>query len=129
MTPRTPRAVGCILLSAAVLTCGKTGGSAPTASTLTLASGNGQSGPAGGTLPNPLVVRVSDSGGNPVGSVTVTWASTSGGGNVASPNTVTTADGTASTGATLGPIAGANVFTATATGLSGSPVTFTETAV
>jgi hypothetical protein len=42
---------------------------------LTLLSGNGQVGPAGDTLPEPLVLRLADDEGRPVAGATITWTS------------------------------------------------------
>jgi hypothetical protein len=74
-------------------------------------------------------VLVRDINNNPVAGVSVTFAVASGGGTVV-PTTALTTDvnGIAQvTSWTLGTTAGANTLTATATGLSGSPVTFTAT--
>lgn len=109
--------------------CG--GGGAPppapsrTATTLTIAGGNIQSGTVGEALPSPLVVRVGDQTGRPLGGVTVTWTVTSGGGTVDLASSLTGSDGTASARWTLGTQAGANSLTA-ATGTV-LPVTFTAT--
>lgn len=48
--------------------------------TITKVSGDNQTGATGATLPNPLVVQVKDSAGNPQSGVTVNFAVTSGGG-------------------------------------------------
>ena len=100
----------------------------PVASTLTLARGDGPAGPLRGTLALPLVGRVSADDHRPVPSVTVAWAVGAGGGAVAGASSTTDADGLASIMATLGSAAGDNTFTATVSGLSGSPVTFHATA-
>jgi hypothetical protein len=99
--------------------------SATAAKTITLNSGNGQNGTAGQQLNNPLTVLVRDNLGNPVSGITVSWAAASGG--VSSPTSVSNASGIASVNATLGGTPGANTFTATVTGLTGSPVTFSAT--
>ncbi|MCC6430794.1 MAG: Ig-like domain-containing protein, partial [Gemmatimonadaceae bacterium] len=73
-------------------------------------------------------VRVSDAGGTGVAGVTVTFAVASGGGSIAPSTVVTNASGIATlTSWTLGTTAGANTVTATATGLTGSPVLFAAT--
>src|SRR5439155_1147602 len=74
-------------------------------------------------------VIVRDANGNPVGGVSVTFAVASGGGTVTPTTSVTTgANGIAAvTSWILGPTAGPNSLTATASGLAGSPVTFTAT--
>jgi hypothetical protein len=90
-------------------------------------SGQDQSGPVNSTLPNPLVVQVSDPFGNPINGVTVTWT-VDGGGAVSAGTSTTGADGTTSVTRTLGGTAGAQHTFATVDGLAGSPVTFTHTA-
>ena len=98
----------------------------PTTS-MTLDSGDGQSGVVGTTLSSPFVVIVTNSGANPLSGVSVTFAITSGNGSLSVTSTTTGADGKASTVLTLGATPGANTVTATSTGLSGSPVTFNAT--
>lgn len=100
---------------------------APAMPSLVTVSGNGQSATVGSVLPAPLVVRVQDASSNPIAGVTVIFAVTSGGGSVAPLSVVTGVDGQASATATLGTIAGSNTFTASATGVTGSPRTFTAT--
>lgn len=112
-------------LAAAVIGCGN---SNPVASQLTLASGDGQAAPIGAALMLPLVVRVSAADHRPVAGVTVSWGAGAGGGSVMAGTSTSNADGLASVNAQLGPAAGDNTFTATASGLSGSPVTFHATA-
>jgi hypothetical protein len=87
-----------------------------------------QSATAGTAVTTPPRVRVADAFGNPVSGVVVTFAVTAGGGTI-SPLTVTTnAQGLAAlTSWTLGATAGTNTVTASVTGLTGSPVTFTAT--
>ena len=94
---------------------------------IALLSGDGQSGQVGATLALPLVVAVTDALGNPIPGFTVDWTVT-GGGSVSLASTTTDANGQASVTRTLGPAAGAQTAVATATGLAGSPVTFTHTA-
>ena len=74
-------------------------------------------------------VLVKDTNNNPVCGVSVTFAVASGGGSrPVSPTT--NASGIATVGSwTLGTTAGANTLTATSTGLSGSPVTFSATGI
>lgn len=98
---------------------------APT--TIALASGNNQSATVGTALPNPLVVRVTDAGGNPVENVGVTWTAEVGG-SVSESNTATDASGLAQVTRTLGQLPGPYITKAEVVGLSGSPVTFTSTA-
>src|SRR5439155_15568484 len=75
----------------------------------------------------PLVVTVKDLNNNPVSGFTVTFAVTAGGGSLSATSVATNAAGQAQTTLTLGTVAGTNTARATATGLTGSPITFTET--
>ncbi|AFZ02039.1 N,N-dimethylformamidase beta subunit family domain-containing protein [Calothrix sp. PCC 6303] len=100
-------------------------------STITKVSGDNQTGATGSTLPNPLVVEVKDSGGNPQSGVTVNFAVTGGGGSVSPTSAVTNASGQASTTLTLGASPGAtspvsNTVSATANNIGN--VTFSATA-
>jgi hypothetical protein len=95
---------------------------------LRLISGNGQTGAPSAALANPLVVAVADPAGNPVAGVAVTFAIASGGGTLSAPSATTNSLGQASTTLTLGTATGNTIVTATASGLTGSPVSFTETA-
>lgn len=98
----------------------------PTASAIAPVSGTGQSGKAEAALSNPLVVKVTSSQGTGISGVTVTFATSAGSIN---PTTqITDAGGNAQTIWTLGSVIGAQSATATAAGLSGSPVTFSATA-
>jgi hypothetical protein len=96
------RAVAASILCAVMAGCG--GGSGPTLTvrppvptTLTITSGDNQSGTVAQALPNLLVVKVSDQAGKPFAGATVTWTVTSGGGAVDHASTVSGEDGTAST--------------------------------
>lgn len=88
--------------------------------------GNEQSGPAGSTLPNQLVVLVTDEFGNPVSGVVVDWPA--GAGSVEPAVSTTGADGRAGTVWTLGSETGQQSVTAVSGDLDGSPVTFTAVA-
>jgi len=81
-------------------------------------SGNLQFGTPGSTLANPLVVRAQSEAGLPISGVTVTFTVTSGGGSVSPASGVTDSSGLASTQLKLGPNAGPNVVTASASGYS-----------
>ncbi|WP_193195812.1 N,N-dimethylformamidase beta subunit family domain-containing protein [Nostoc sp. MG11] len=99
--------------------------------TITKLSGGNQTGAAGTPLPNPLVVEVKDSAGNPQSGITVNFAVTSGGGSVSPASAVTNTSGQASTSLTLGASPGAtspvtNSVSATASGIGS--VTFSATA-
>ena len=77
-------------------------------------------------------VLVTDAGSSPVPNATVTFAVASGGGSVTGGTATTNGSGIAQVGKwTLGAAAGVNTLTATVTGtgITGNPVTFTDTAV
>ena len=101
--------------------------SAGPAATIALSSGDAQTASAGSALPAPVVVKVTDLGGNVVSGTTVAFATASGG-SFAPASATTGATGLASTTWTLGAAAGAQSMTASATGLTGSPVTINATA-
>jgi uncharacterized protein YjdB len=104
--------------------------SAGAAATIAAVSSTTQSAPAGSAVTAPPSVRVSDSNNNPVSGVAVTFAVASGAGSIAPANGAvnTNASGIATlTSWTLGAAAGANSVTATAAGLTGSPITFNAT--
>ena len=94
---------------------------------LVITSGNNQSGSVGQALSNPYVVTVTDASGHAVSSVQVTFTIVSGGGTLSVGQTITNAQGQASSTLTLGATAGTNIVTATSGALNGSPVTFTAT--
>lgn len=94
------------------------------------ASGNGQSGRTGARLAQPLVVQLAQPPGaqsKGLGGVVVNWSVLAGGGTLASPTSVTDANGRASNELTLGPVAGTNSVQAVAPG--STPVLFTATGV
>ena len=94
-----------------------------------LFSGNGQTGSVGTQLTNPFVVKVTDSIGNPVSGVNVTFTVTAGGGSLTATQAATDAQGLAASTLILGATSGLNTVTAASGNLTGSPVTFTATAV
>ena len=96
---------------------------AAAATTITVASGNNQSGAPNSALANPLVVTATDAFGNGVPGVGVTFAVTAGGGSLGTPNATTAANGQAQTSWTLG-ASGTQTATATSGSLAGSPLTF-----
>jgi len=103
------------------------------AAALALTSGNNQSGLALATLASPLVATVTDTGGNPVGGTSVTFAIAAVPGSATGQwlsitNATTLANGQASSTLTLGNIFGPYTVTATSSSLTGSPVTFTANA-
>src|SRR5882724_7327092 len=108
--------------------CAKESTSPPaTPAAIALVSGNSQAGPAGQALGQPLVVRVTSSSG---AGVAASRATTAGGGSLSAATATTAANGQASVTWTLGTTAGTsnNTATASASGLAGSPVTFSATA-
>jgi adhesin/invasin len=88
-----------------------------TATTITTnAATNGQSGDAGTALAQPVGVTVFDQNGAPLANATVNWAVESGGGSVASPTSVTDANGNATIVWTLGPTIGTDSLKASIAG-------------
>ena len=79
-------------------------------------SGDDQTGPAGGTLTQPIVVRVTDRSGRPVANQSVAFAPATGSGSVTPASATTDNQGKASTAWTLGNAAGAQSLTARAQG-------------
>ena len=84
----------------------------PEPGSLVRVSGEGQVGRVGGRLPQPLVVAVRDSQGQPVPGILVTFRVLEGTGVVSPATIVTGADGQASTILTLGSVAGPNMVQA-----------------
>jgi hypothetical protein len=93
--------------------------------TVVIVSGDAQSADAGTTLPQPLVVEVRDSAGNPVPAVAVTWATIYG--SVSPTTGATDASGRTQTSWTLGTNSLTQTATASATGLT--PAVFSASAV
>jgi uncharacterized protein YjdB len=95
---------------------------------ITIFAGDGQSGPTGSQLTDPLCTNVKDAAGNLIIGVTVSYTVMTGGGRLADPTTPTTdGSGIAISGLwTLGPAAGTQTVVASSAG-AGS-VTFTATA-
>ncbi|MGH7525538.1 MAG: Ig-like domain-containing protein [Gemmatimonadales bacterium] len=88
-------------------------------------SGDQQTGPVGVALIDELRVQVTLNG-VPEEGATVTWSTATGTLDPASSQT--DVDGIAVTSWTLGPTAGSQTATATLSGATGSPLTFTATA-
>lgn len=107
-------------VSAIALACGG-GGTEPGGGEATLAkaapSGDGQSGGAGTTLPDPLRVIVTQNGAPLAGRV-VGWSVLASGGTVNPPTSTTGADGIATTSVTLPPFAATSSVRAIASGIS-----------
>jgi subtilisin family serine protease/protocatechuate 3,4-dioxygenase beta subunit len=97
------------------------------ATTIALSAGDAQTDTVGATLATPYAVLVTD-GVNPVQGVTVAWLVTGGGGSISPASSVTDVNGIASAQRTLSPTVGAHTATASAGGLTGSPVAFTASA-
>jgi adhesin/invasin len=94
-------------------------------------AGDNQAALAGAAVAIAPTVKVTDAVGNNVSGAGVTFAPTPGVGSVTGGSQLTAPDGTAKPSTwTLGSTAGPNTLTATATasGVSGSPLTFTATA-
>jgi hypothetical protein len=115
--------VGLILLALAA--CGGGGGehkAPPTATSITIVSGNNQTAVAGSALPTALGVSVKDSSGRAVAGTSVSWSVAAGGGSVTPATSMTDSGGLATTNWTLGGAPGANRVAATVAGIT--PVTF-----
>ncbi len=97
------------------------------AAQMALAGGDGQVGAPNSTTLNPLAVRVTDAFANAVSGTTVSWAVVSGPATVSPTSAATDATGSARTTVQFGSTTGPVVLTASAAGLTGSPVTFHET--
>ncbi len=101
----------------------------PLPTQLIVVGGGGQSGTAGLPLALPLEVEVRAADNLPVGGVAVRFRSLSGLGSVTDSVALTDAAGRARTTATLGSLIGLQTFEARVNGLSGSPATFSVTAL
>ncbi len=103
----------------------------PNPATLTAAkapsSGDGQSGPPGQALPQPIRILVTR-GGSPEAGVGVAWTATGTGALLTPASGTTDATGIASTVWTLGQELGAQTVQAAVAGAAGSPVAFAATA-
>lgn len=103
-------------------------GTAGAPASFTIVSGNNQSATAGTLVPLNPAVRIADANGNGVPNLTVTFAVASGGGTISGASPVTGTNGVATVGSwTLGSTSGTNTLTATASGVRGSPATFSAT--
>jgi hypothetical protein len=100
---------------------------ADVAVSVTLVSGDAQSGFPNTPLSNPIVVKVADQYDNGVDGEAVDFSVLSGGGSITASDTTGT-DGNAQATWTLGPAVGANTAQASATGLTGSPIALSATA-
>jgi hypothetical protein len=99
------------------------------ASRIAAVEGNNQTAGTGEQVPVPPAVRVTNSLGEPVPGVGVTFVVTRGGGSVTGESQITDPNGVARVGSwTLGSSAGQNRLEARAGSLNGSPVVFSATA-
>src|SRR6185437_4957015 len=101
-------------------------GSAGAATNIARLGAASQSDTIGATLAALDSVKVTDGSGNPVSGVAVTWVAGSGG-TLTPTSGITNALGIATATRVLGTLAGSFTDTAKATGLTGSPITFTAT--
>src|SRR5439155_673621 len=98
---------------------------AGSAAQLLVVAGDGLLATVNTLLPTAPSVRAQDQFGNPVPGAAITFAVSQGGGRISGPAQLTRADGIATVGGwTLGTLVGQNTLTATASGLTGSPVLF-----
>ena len=95
----------------------------PQPTTLTLISGDNQTGLTGDPLVDPFVVEVEDQYGTPMAGVSVSFAVTAGGGSLSDTSVDTDANGMAQSILTLGSDAGSNTVEASVAGIT-QTVTF-----
>ena len=129
-TRRTIRKLGVLTAAAAAAACGSGGDAGPTQSPKVIAkaatkSGDAQTGPAAQALPSNLRVIVTLDGA-PAPDVSVIWSTASG--FMTPSSDQTDAGGESTSQWTLGDQPGSQLATASVTGATGSPVTFTATA-
>jgi adhesin/invasin len=116
-------------VAGASFTFNAAGGVGPPAIVVAFA-GNNQTATAGGNVATKPAVKVTDANGNFIAGFPVTFAVASGGGTVTGASVVTDASGIATVGNwKLGTTVGPQTLTATASGLTGSPITFSVNAV
>ena len=113
-------------LSGGSLTAFAASALADVAASLSKAGGDAQTGETDAALAAPVQAKVADQFGNGVPGVAVAWAAT--GATVSAPTVNTDASGLSPVTVTLGGVAGPITITATADGLTGSPLTFNATA-
>ena len=114
----------------AIISLGQT---MPSPSKIGIISGNNQTGQILQPLASPLAVQVTDGSGNPASGVQVSFQNTqqpsgASGASLTASTVMTGADGRASTGLTLGNLAGQYEVTASCSNCNSGSVTFTETA-
>jgi adhesin/invasin len=126
--PNTLTASSAGLTPASVTFTASGGAGAPAA--VVAQAGNNQTATAGGPVATVPSVKVTDANGNAISGFTVVFAPGAGSGSVTGGTAVTNSSGSAAVGSwTLGTTPGPQSLTATASGLSGSPMTFAATAV
>ncbi|HSE66355.1 MAG TPA: Ig-like domain-containing protein, partial [Gemmatimonadales bacterium] len=96
--------------------------------TVYIVSGDGQSAQAGGSVADPLVVLVTDRFGNPLANQVIEWTAENGG-TMSTQTSATGPSGQAENSWELGPKVGVQISHATISGVPGSPLDFTATAV
>lgn len=122
------------VVTAVVVGCGQEGTNPPpppntTPAAISVVSGNTQSATVGTALPAPLVVRVTNSDGDALSGVVVSWTVLSGGGTLGSATSTTNAQGQAQATYTVGANAGANQVQAAVQSNTSLSTTFSATAV
>jgi len=125
---RTTATILALLTLIGACSSGSDGGNGPPASVVSVASGNGQSGTVGQALANPIRVLVQRDG-QPETGATVTWSAGGTGASVSPATNTTDAQGLAEATWTLPQGAGTRTASAAVAGASGSPVSFSATAL
>ena len=127
------RVAATLCVCAGIASCGGSSGSDMTGAGTPLiqmtsnVSGDGQSGTVATALANPLRVQVTLNG-SPLAGDSVTWSAAASGAALNPAKSATDANGIAAAIWTLGHTAGAQTATASLSGATGSPVTFTASA-
>lgn len=126
---RKTRTLGLLALFGLGVACGGDGGGGGggEGQSISRADGDNQTGNINASLSDSIVVSVTNDGAAQSG-VTVSWAAT-GGGTASPPSSTTDANGLAATNWVLGSTPGPQTATATLSGASGSPVTFSSLAI
>lgn len=120
---------GAVTFTATARAAGGGGDTGAVPAQIAAVEGDGQTAEAGTSVALRPAVRVTDSAGDPVAGITVTFAVTSGGGSLEGATRTTGSDGMARVSRwTLGTTAGTNTMEARSGSLAGSPVVFTATA-
>jgi plastocyanin len=105
------------------------GGGNPVPAAIAAVSGGGQTGRTLEALPNPLVVRVTDSGGATVSGATVTWTIAQGGGSLSGASSTTNSQGQASIEFTPGALIETSRIDATVNGVATAASFSVETSI